>query len=109
MTTVSFHMEGGRIVSFESEGHSGYADSGEDIVCAGVSANIMLVECAINDVLGLEASVKVDRDGTKISLRLPAKLSEQQDSTCQALLTAFMLVMVQLHSDYPDNITVLEV
>ena len=32
MTTVTFHTEGSRIVSFEVQGHSGYAPEGEDIV-----------------------------------------------------------------------------
>ena len=33
MTTVSFHTEeGGRIVSFEVKGHSGYAEAGTNVV-----------------------------------------------------------------------------
>ena len=109
MTTVAFHLEGSRIVSFESQGHSDYADAGEDIVCAAVSSTITLVECAVNDVLGLEASVKVDPNNTKISLRLPGKLPEQAEATCQTLLTAMMLYLARLHEEYPGNITVLEV
>ena len=59
MTTVTFHTEGSRIVSFEVQGHSGYAPEGEDIVCAAVTSAVRLAECAVNDVLGLEAAVKV--------------------------------------------------
>ena len=33
MTTVTFRMEGDRITGFDSQGHSGYAESGSDIVC----------------------------------------------------------------------------
>ncbi|MCD8145563.1 MAG: ribosomal-processing cysteine protease Prp [Oscillospiraceae bacterium] len=109
MTTVTFHLEGNRIVSFESQGHSGYAEAGADIVCAAVSSTVSLVECAINDVLGLEAAVKVNPKNAKISLKLPGKLPEQADATCQALLTALMLYLSQLHDEYPENITVLEV
>ena len=109
MTTVTFHLEGSRIVSFESVGHSGYADEGEDIVCAAISSTIRLVECAINDVLGLEASVKVDPANAKISLKLPGNLPDQAENTCQTLLTAMMLYLAELHVEYPENITVLEV
>ena len=59
MTTASFATDGSRIVSFTVEGHSGLAESGEDILCAAVTSAVRLTECAINDVLGLEAAVKV--------------------------------------------------
>ena len=59
MTTVTFHMEGERIVGFTVQGHSGYADEGSDIICAAVTSAVRLTECAVNDVLGLGASVKV--------------------------------------------------
>ena len=62
MTTVAFSMEGDRIVSFEVRGHSGYAEEGEDIVCAAVSSAVNLVNATVNDVLGLAAAVRIDPD-----------------------------------------------
>ena len=38
MTTITFRTEGDRIVGFDSQGHSGYAEEGEDIVCAAISS-----------------------------------------------------------------------
>ena len=109
MTTVTFHTEGSRIVGFEVQGHSGFATEGEDIVCAAVTSAVRLVECSINDVLGLEAAVKVREKDATISLKLPAKLGQTAESTCQTLLTGLMVHFVQLNEEYPDNITVLEV
>lgn len=106
MTTISFRMEGDRITGFTASGHSGYADEGSDIVCAAVTSAVRLAECAVNDVLGLEASVKV-RDDT-ISLRLPNGLGEANESTCQTLLAALMLYLTELHEEYPDYILVVE-
>ena len=108
MTTVTFRTEDGRIIGFDSVGHSGYAEEGEDIVCAGITSAIRLVECTINDVLGLAASVKVRESDAFISLRLPGSLGPTAESTCQALLTGLMLYFTQLHDDYPENIEVLE-
>ena len=48
MTTVTFHMEGERIVGFTVQGHSGYADEGSDIICAAVTSAVRLTECAVN-------------------------------------------------------------
>ena len=109
MTTVAFHLEGSRIVGFEVKGHSGYAEEGSDIVCAAVTSAVRLCECAINDVLGLEASVKVREKDASISLKLPSSLGPTNESTCQALLTALMVYLAELHEEYPENISVLEV
>ena len=109
MTTVTFYSEGSRVPGFEVKGHSGYAPEGEDIVCAAVTSAVRLVECAVNDVLGLEASVKVKEQDASISLKLPSGLGQTNESTCQPLLVALMVHFVQLAEEYPDNITVLEV
>ena len=108
MTTVTFHTEGSRIVSFEVQGHSGYAPEGEDIVCAAVTSAVRLIECAVNDVLGLEAAVKVREQDASISMRLPGGLDPTAESACQALMTGLMVYFAQLHDEYPDNIEVLE-
>ena len=109
MTTVTFHTEGRRIVGFEVKGHSGYAQEGEDIVCAAITSAVRLTECAVNDVLGLEASVKVREKDTSITLKLPNGLGQTNESTCQTLLTGMMVYFTQLQEEYPDNIIVMEV
>ena len=108
MTTIIFHSEGSRIIGFDSQGHSGYAEEGSDIVCAAISSTIGLVEAIINDVLGLAAAVKVREADAYISLRLPGSLGPTAESTCQALLTGLMVYLAQLHDEFPDNIEVLE-
>ena len=109
MTTVTFHSEGKRIVGFEVKGHSGYAPAGEDIVCAAITSAVRLTECAVNEVLGLEAPVKVREKDASITLTLPSTLGQTNESTCQTLLTALMLYLTELHEEYPENIIVLEV
>ena len=109
MIQATFHMEGSNIVSFQVEGHSGLADEGEDVLCAAVTSAVRLTECAVNDVLGLEASVKVKSEKALISLKLPVGLGQTNESTCQTLLTALMLYLSQLHEEYPENIIVMEV
>ena len=108
MTAVVFRMEDDRITGFEAKGHSGYAEAGEDIVCAAVTSAVRLVEATVNDVLGLAASVKIREQDASISLRLPGGLDEVTESTCQSLMTGLMVYFAQLHDEYPDNIEVLE-
>ena len=108
MTTITFRMEGDRIIGFDSQGHSGYAEEGADIVCAAISSTISLVDVTINDVLGLAASVKVRESAASISLRLPGGLAPMAESTCQVLMTGLMVYFAELHDEFPDNIEVLE-
>ena len=108
MTTVTFYTEGSRITGFDASGHSGYAQEGEDIVCAAVTSTVRLIECVLNEVMGLCASVKVNEKTALISLRIPGSLGQTAESTCQTLLTGMMVYLTQLHSEYPDYIEVLE-
>ena len=109
MIEVTFTSEGSRITGFTVKGHSGLAPQGEDILCAAVTSAVRLAECAVNDVLGLEAAVKVRQKDAYLSLKLPTKLGQTAESTCQTLMTALMVHFAQLHEEYPDHIIVLEV
>ena len=108
MTTVTFLTEDARIIGFDVQGHSGWGESGEDIVCAAISSAVRLVEATVNDVMGLCAAVKVREADASISLRLPGGLANTAESTCQNLLTGLMVYLAQLHDEYPDNIEVME-
>ncbi|MEG0764889.1 MAG: ribosomal-processing cysteine protease Prp [Pseudoflavonifractor sp.] len=108
MTSVSFHLEGERIVGFTVKGHTGLAEAGSDLLCAAITSAVRLTECAVNDVLGLGAAVKIRDKDAMISLKLPGGLGPQNESTCQTLLTAFMVYLATLREEYPDYLTVEE-
>ena len=108
MTPVTFLTEDARIIGFDVQGHSGWGESGEDIVCAAITSAVRLVEATVNDVMGLCAAVKVREADASISLRLPGGLANTAESTCQNLLTGLMVYLAQLHDEYPDNIEVME-
>ena len=108
MTTGAFLTEDARIIEIDVQGHSGWGESGEDIVCAAITSAVRLVEATVNDVMGLCAAVKVREADASISLRLPGGLANTAESTCQNLLTGLMVYLAQLHDEYPDNIEVME-
>ena len=86
MTTVSFRTEGAASPAFTVQGHSGYAEAGSDIVCAAVTSAVRLAECAVNDVLGLGAAVKVRGKGrVHLLSKLPGGLGRPTRATCQTL------------------------
>ena len=108
MTSVTFLTEEARIIGFDATGHSGYADAGEDIVCAAITSAVRLVDATVNEVMGLCASVKVDEENGAIAFRLPGGLSQSAESTCQARLAGLMVYLAELHDEYPDNVEVME-
>ena len=108
MTSVTFLTEEARIIGFDAIGHSGYAEEGEDIVCAAVTSAVRLVDATINDVMGLCASVKVNEKDGSIAFRLPGGLASETEFACQNLLTGLMVYLAELHDEYPENIEVME-
>ena len=107
MTKCEFFTEGDRITGFTVSGHSGYAESGSDIVCAAISAVVTMAEATINDVCGAKAKVRVKEEDARVSLTLPASCDEEE--SVQAVLAGMMLTLCSLRDDYPDYIEVLEV
>ena len=107
MTRCEFFTEDDRITGFSVSGHSGYAEAGQDIVCAAVSAVVTMAEATINDVCGAKAKVRVKEEDARITLTLPASCDEEE--SIQAVLAGMLLTLASLRDDYPDYIEVLEV
>ncbi len=107
MTRCEFFTEDDRITGFSVSGHSGYSESGSDIVCAAISAVVTMAEATINDVCGAKAKVRVKEEDARITLILPASCDEEE--SVQAVLSGMMLTLISLREDYPDYIEVLEV
>ena len=107
MTRCEFFTEDDRITGFTISGHSGYAEAGQDIICAAISAVVTMAEATINDVCGAKAKVRVKDEQARVTLMLPASCDEED--TVQAVLAGMMLTLMQMRDDYPDFIEVLEV
>ena len=100
-------MDDDRITGFSVSGHSGYAEAGQDIVCAAISTAVTMAEAIINEVCGAKAKVRVKEEDARITLTLPASCDEEE--TVQAALSGLMLTLLNLREDYEDYIEVLEV
>ena len=109
MTTARFYLTGSRIDAGEVSEHAGYAEAGEDIVCAAVSANLDLTSCLLEDVMGLAIRTEVDEENARIRLELPSSLEEAEETQAQNALNALMLYFINLKARYQDFIEVMEV
>jgi hypothetical protein len=104
MTTIRFYRSQDRFSGFSCQGHSGYADAGEDIVCAAITSAIRLAECTINDVLNAKAQVQVKEKTAEISLQLPAG-----NPGGDAVIEGLFLYLTELSKENPHHLSVLEV
>ena len=66
MITAGFIKKDDRFSGFKISGHSGYAESGKDIVCAAVSSAVQTVANIIADQFGIECESRVNDKNAEI-------------------------------------------
>ncbi len=101
MITVSFTENSQLLTSFELRGHSGFAESGSDIVCASVSSAAYMTANALTEIIGLDADISVDDAFLKV------KLTKENALKAQDILRGFELHITELSKQYPKNINVI--
>lgn len=88
------------LVGFHVYGHSGFADSGEDIVCSAISSAVIMTANTITDIFYARADVSADNDG---DVRLMLK---EQSEACEKLLQGLKLHLLELEKQYSGFINV---
>lgn len=63
MIKAHFYNKEKSVCGFNISGHAGYADSGEDIVCASVSSAVQMAANTVTEIIHLKATVS-DEKGT---------------------------------------------
>lgn len=99
MIRARFFSKANRLTGFSVSGHAGYADAGEDIVCAAVSSAVQLTANGITEVLGLQAQVCAEGDTVSLRLDDPGACRE-----AEPFLKALQLHLSVLAEDYPKNV-----
>ena len=81
MTAIIVEKANGKILSVEASGHTGYAESGEDIVCAALSAIIQTAALGLTEVAKIAATIdRNDEDGYfRLTLKSRGFLTRQFD------------------------------
>ena len=93
----------GRFTGFSIKGHSGYADEGSDIVCAGISALAITTDNALCSLLHLTLTERGGEDGF-LEVLLPERMTESQMHDAQLLLSALHIGLENIAQAYPDYV-----
>lgn len=99
MITVRFLKSGERYRSFTVSGHAGYADKGQDIVCAAVTSSVQLVVNTAVDVMGLPAQTTVEENCIAFFPQTGAPAAQQ-------LIEGLYRHLLLLSEDYPQNVRI---
>ena len=76
MTKIVFFRSGGTFYGVEEQGHTGYGDAGDDVLCAALSAMTMLIINTIEVAYASDVDYSVNEGATHIMVRSKAALPE---------------------------------
>jgi len=111
MTKIIFYRSNGIFWGFEEQGHTGYADAGEDILCSALSAMTMLIINTIEVSYASDVDYEIDDDDTRIVVTSKAALPEFEDDERKryAVSGLFMSYFYQLNDMTEEYYKFLEV
>lgn len=100
MIRAEFYESEGKLTGFRVTGHAGFAESGQDIVCAAVSTAISLTANIITDGFFMEADVSA---GDNV---ITCKVNSPDDRT-QAVLSVLKAQLGIIIEEFPNTIKII--
>ena len=99
MIRIEFFKDGDMLYGFECKGHTGIAESGEDIVCSFISSACYMAANTVTEVMSLKADAAATDGYMRLSIN-------QTPDKAQDILNGLVLHLTELQKDYPNNIKV---
>ena len=114
MTKIVFYRSGGNFYGFEEQGHTGYGEAGDDILCAALSSMTSLIINTIEVSFATSVDYTIDEKTTDIKLIAKSALpkyekDERKQFAISGLIQAYFIQLMDLVEDYYDYLDVREV
>ncbi|MBQ8321249.1 MAG: ribosomal-processing cysteine protease Prp [Clostridia bacterium] len=114
MTTITFYKTDGYYYGFEEQGHTGFAESGEDILCSALSAMTMLLINTIEISYASTVDYTIDEKTTDIRLIAKSALPKYESDVkkqyaVSGLIQAYFYQLMDLVEEYYDYLDVKEI
>ena len=103
MIKAVLYRDGENLTGCQLKGHSGWADSGKDICCAG--ASILTCTCvnSLESVCGIIPNVTQNDEGILV-FELPS-MTTAENEKAQILMKALKQGLTDLSTEFPQNVT----
>lgn len=98
MTGITVFRKNGRLIGFEISGHTGYAESGEDIVCAAVSAITQTAVMGIQNLVKCPAAFETE-DG-ELRFMLDKSVKGKSLEQAELILGTMLLGLRSVKNEY---------
>lgn len=99
MIRATFYIRNNQPCGFVIDGHSGYAECGQDIICAAVSSAAYMAVNTITEILGTDIEADVNDGYMKIMLCSTSEAATD-------ILKGLLLHLSELAKDNPDFIEI---
>lgn len=113
MTKIIFYKTNGSFYAFQEVGHTGYGESGDDILCAALSSMTMLIINAIEVSYASSVDYVIDEKTADIKLIAKGALPEYEEDekkrfAVSGLIQAYFYQLTDLTEDYYEYLSVEE-
>ncbi|MBQ7336790.1 MAG: ribosomal-processing cysteine protease Prp [Clostridia bacterium] len=110
MTKIVFFRSGGVFYGFEEQGHAGYGEAGDDILCAAISSMTMFLINTIEVAYASKVDYSIDDGAARIRVCAKAALPEfESDDYKRYAVSGIMMGyycqlsdMLEEYGDYLD-------
>lgn len=109
MTRVKFIKKDNNYTGLRVVGHTGYAESGSDILCASISSIVQAGAMGILEVLGIKADIVRDDEKGLFEIHLPDNLSDELYMKSNIIFDTMYLSIKDIASGYKKFIKLEEV
>lgn len=99
MIRATFYIRNNQPCGFVIDGHSGYAECGQDIICAAVSSAAYMTVNTITEIIGIDIDADIEDGYMKIMLGSTSKAATD-------ILKGLQLHLSELAKDNPDFIEI---
>ena len=111
MTKIVFFRSNGIYYGFEEQGHTGYGDAGDDVLCAALSAMTMLIINTVEVAYASDVEYTIDEGATHIMVRAKAALPEFEEDerkryAVSGLFMSYYYQLNELLEEYYDFLDV---
>ena len=108
MINITIIKSNNKIMTIEATGHSGYAESGKDIVCSAVSTLTQALINGLIEVVKITPKYVIDEEIPHLSVSLPKDIDGEKFKQAQVLMSSTYLALKQVADSYKKFIKIKE-
>lgn len=106
MTAITVFYKGKSIRGFHAKGHTGYAEAGEDIVCAAVSAITQTACLGLMEYL--ESKPEPEQKDGELRVLVPEGASRRDEERAELILGTMLKGLRSVEENYSDYLKIIK-